>query len=158
MLLDANSVHPYGSFWLDVADKAIKALAVIVGGAWTYINYVRARTFKRKLESNISGEIFSKNSKFFVLASCRLKNVGQSVYNIQQKGTAVQAIALRDEGRDIVRVCEVFKEHGWIEPGEQIEEPMVIPIVDPSTFVALKLCLRVVSEGVEWNASCILKG
>lgn len=34
MLYDSSSVHPYGSFWLDVADKGIKAAAVLVGGCW----------------------------------------------------------------------------------------------------------------------------
>src|SRR5665213_3298959 len=99
MLLDSTSVHPYGAFWLDVADKGIKALAVIIGGIWTYINFIRSRTFKRKLEPSVSGEIFEKDGNYYILVSKRLKNVGQAQYTIRQKGTALEADTLNPDGR-----------------------------------------------------------
>lgn len=158
MLFGSDSVHPYGSFWLDVADKGIKALAVAVGAVWTYVNVHRSRTYKRKLEPNISGTIFEKNKGFYLLISCQLKNVGQTKYTIKQEGTYIGVFAIHENGDEQrVSALEIFMDHGWIEPGEQINEPLIAPIPAPQTFIALKLVLRVVSEGVEWNASSIVK-
>jgi hypothetical protein len=156
MLVSSAGVHPYATFWLDVADKGIKALAVMVGAAWTHINFLRSRTFKRKVESSVSGKMFVKEGRYYVLVSCRLHNVGQSKYPIKQKGTYLEAMTLDPGGRRRLKGAEIFEDHGWIEPGEQIEEPLVLAIPDPKTYVALRLNMRVVSKTVEWNASCIL--
>lgn len=137
MLLDSTSVHPYGAFWLDFADKAIKALAVIVAGIWTYINFIRSRTFMKKLEPSVSGKIFEKNGKHYILISKRLKNVGQAKYPIRQKGTALEADTLSPDGRTRLSVTKAFEDHAWIEPGEQIDEPVVLSIPDPASFIAI---------------------
>ena len=41
---------------LTAIDTVVKIAAVIVGGAWTYLNYVRGRTYSRRLELAVSGE------------------------------------------------------------------------------------------------------
>lgn len=157
MFLDQPPVHPYASFWLDVADKGIKALAVFVAGIWTYATVARSRTYRRKLESSLSGEIFKRGTDHYLLVSCRLKNVGQSIYTITQRGTAVSSYTLAASGRTHLYTTPVFQEHRAVEPGEQIDDPLVLPIPDPATFVALRLELRVISVKSEWNTSCVVK-
>ena len=160
MLLSSESVHPYASFWLDFADKGIKGLAVIVAGAWTYMNFKKSRTFQRKLEPSITGEIFESGGQHYVLVTTRLKNMGQSKYTITQEGTGLEALKLSPHGRERISITSVFKDHAWIEPGEQIEDPILLIIPPPSTFVAVRLVLRVVSkvpEATEWNCSCIVR-
>lgn len=160
MFLSSDSVYPYGAFWLDVADKAIKALAVAVAGLWTLMNYRKSRTFQRKLEPSVSGEIFESGGKRYMLVLCRLKNVGQSQYTITKEGTALEALKLTPQGRETLSVNAVFQEHAWIEPGEQIEDPIVLTIPERVTFVAIKLNLRIVSKvprATEWNASFIVR-
>jgi hypothetical protein len=148
MILGSEGVYPYGSFWLDVADKGIKAMAVMIGAAWTYNNVRRSRTYARKLEPCVTGTLLKKNGGFYVLISCQLKNIGQTKYAIDQKGTYVGAFAISDQGeQSSVLALEIFKAHDWIEPGEQISEPQIGPIPNPKTFIALKLVLRVVSGG-----------
>jgi hypothetical protein len=162
MFLDSASIHPYGSFWLDFADKAIKGLAVIVAGLWTYSNAVRSGAFKRKLEPNISGVLFEVSGQHFLKVEARLKNVGLTNYPIRQRGTAVEVIPLRSSGREPPIISSVFKNHGWIQPGEEIGEPLIFPIEDPRGFVAFEINLRVVSEGeldwvaIEWNAKSVV--
>ena len=157
MILEAASVHPYGSFWLDVLDKGIKAAAVIVGGAWALFNVRKSRTFQRKLEVSVGGEIFEKNDAYYVMVRPALKNLGQTLCSIQQKGTGLEVIALATSGRKHVSACPVFDEDASIEPGEQVEDPKVIPIPDPAQFVALLVKLRIVSAGEEWNAKCVVR-
>jgi hypothetical protein len=156
-MLFSPEVHPYATFWLDAADKLFKLVAVLVAASWTWMNYSRGRTYKRKLEASVSGEIFFKNGLAYLLAQCRLKNVGQSVYKIQQKGTACTVESLSLKGRTRLNVVSVFTLHEWIEPGELVDDPFVIPIPDTKTFVALRLNLRVVSEGIAWNGISIVK-
>jgi len=157
MFLESAGVHPYATFWLDVADKFIKGLAVCVAAVWTYYNQVRSRTYRPKPGCSVTGEMFSKDANYYVLCTCKLKNYGQSKVSIHQQGTALEAVTLSEDGRKQIPGAEVFKEHAWVEPDEEITEPIILRIPDPSTFVALRLNLRVVSESIEWNASCILK-
>jgi hypothetical protein len=165
-MFDAQSVHPYGSFWLDVCDKAIKAIAVIVAGFWTYFNYEKSRTYKSKLEPSVVAEIFQKDGVYYALVECSLKNVGKSKFPIRQTGTALAAVALRPNGREDVALATVFEDHAWIEPEERISDPRVLPIPNPVGYVALMLELRILSEtrrafrsslSIEWNAKTVLK-
>ena len=162
MFFDGGSVHPYGSFWLDFADKAIKGAAVLVGGAWTLINFERSRTFRRRLEPKVAAQIFKAGPDYFLLTTSRLKNIGQSKYPIRRRGTVVEEWnRLRPPGRKRLRVSRVFDKHGWVEPGEEIEHTLIFPVPDPSKVVAFEVSLRVVSEdeteleAIEWNASCV---
>jgi hypothetical protein len=154
VIFESPPIHPYASFWLDVADKILKALAVLVAAVWTYF---RADTYRRKIEPSVSGELFSSDGQSYAQVVCSLKNLGESRYVLTQAGTYLSAQVLRPAGREDIPGSEIFKDHGWIEPGEQIDDPIVLCIPDPRTFVAIRLNLRVISRKVEWNASCILR-
>jgi hypothetical protein len=69
---------------LDAIDKSVKVVAVILGGIWTYLNYIRGRTFKRRLEPRISGEVcmVSSTSTPMISGSVQAKNVGLSKVDI----------------------------------------------------------------------------
>lgn len=157
MLMTPADLNPTATFWLDVSDKALKALAVLLGGAWTWMNYRRSRTYKQRLESGIAGEIFQQAGHFYLSIVCHLKNVGLGLYEIRQKGTACVVTALRrdSDGRiqeDRLKTLSVFTEHQWIEPGEPIDDPLLVEVPSPDTFVALRVSLRVVAGGIEWNS------
>jgi hypothetical protein len=159
MILSTDGVHPYGSFWLDFADKFIKAAAVLVGGAWTYINFQRSRTFQRKLELSLSGEFFEQDGEHYLLVTTSIKNVGQSHCSIAQEGMGIEALSLSTKGREQIGVAVVFADHALLEPGETIQDAAVMPIPPPTSFVAIRLTLRVVSkipEPLEWNCSRIV--
>jgi len=45
-----------------------------------------------------------------------------------------------------------------IEPGEQIEHPLMVRIaVDESKLVGLQIKLIILSGDIEWNSSCIIE-
>jgi hypothetical protein len=151
---------------LDVIDKVTKILALIVGAGWVYLNYLRGRTFKHRLEPNISGKISRSKGILLLSGLAQVKNVGLSKVLIQQTGTAIEVLNcilaesqtgppfLSDQD---ITVRSVFEAHGWIEPGEQIEESFLIPVPEGSGTVAFRLGLRIVSEGIEWNADSIVE-
>jgi hypothetical protein len=150
---------------LDLIDKAVKILAVAIGAGWTYLNYVRGRTFKKRLEPKISGRKVDGKGISFLSGSAQIKNVGLSKFPIEQRGTAILVFDLKPstavkqptamvEERTTVR--SVFKDHGWIEPGETIEESFLLQLPENEQRVAIKLELRVVAAYIEWNANCIV--
>jgi hypothetical protein len=150
------SVHPFASFWMTVIDTTVKVLAIFGGGVWAWMNYVRNRTHKRRLEPTVSGSTFIKNRVVYLAISCQLKNVGQSLYEISPIGTACEVIALSATGRKSLYTLDVFSGKNWIEPGERTDWSGVVQIGDLDTYVALSVGLRVVSGGHEWNTSCIV--
>ena len=87
-----NATAPAGpKITLDVIDKVVKIIAVILGGIWTYLNYVRGRTFKRRLEPKILGKISRgvRVDTWMVSGIAQAKNVGLSKVDIEASGTAI---------------------------------------------------------------------
>lgn len=153
--------HAGAKFWLDVADKAIKTFALLVGAGWTYLNYRRGRTFRRRLELEVTGELFERTGAHYLSMICRLKNVGLTEVPLQERGTACTVFAIREAEMRPEKpedIYEVFKEHAWIEPGELITHQELIPLPFFSKdLVGILLRVRVVSPGIEWNAGCVVK-
>jgi hypothetical protein len=158
MMLTEPDIHANAKFWLDVADAIVKFIALLVGAAWALMNYLRGRTYKRKLELGITGKLFRRNGKLYLSILCRLKNVGLAVYPIEQEGSACQVFAFMRLKPELVRTYPVFTDHGWIEPGEQIEHPLMVRIaVDESKLIGLQIKLIILSGGIVWTSSSILE-
>lgn len=161
-----NDVPSHLSITLDVVDKVTKILAVFIGGVWAYLNYIRGRTFKRRLEPNVSGKTITKGKVSFLSGLAQVKNVGLSRVGINQRGTAITiaVLVLEETEASPPRLSEketevrpVFKSHGWIEPGEQIQESFFTLVPEGSRSVALHVRLRIVSDGIEWNGDSTIE-
>jgi hypothetical protein len=151
------SLHPVASFWLDVADKAIKALAVMIGFGWTVINFKISRTFQDRIEVSVTGTLHRREYLQTLIVNCQIKNVGQVRYDIEQKGTCVEVFGCAADGsEELIQTIEVFKDHQWIEPLEVIVEPKWLAISEPDKLLAIKAAVRIVSNKIEWNGSCIV--
>ncbi|HEY3971480.1 MAG TPA: hypothetical protein VGM18_00665 [Candidatus Sulfotelmatobacter sp.] len=151
---------------LDVVDKVTKILAVVIGGGWAYLNYLRGRTFRKRLELKISGKPIWCRGVLFLSGSAQIKNVGLSKFSIEQRGTAISVSDLIpvpavknpvDASEELVKVRSVYKNHGWIEPGETIEESFLLQLPEDELRAAVKLELRVVAAHIEWNANSIVE-
>jgi hypothetical protein len=173
LAIQSNAAAAVSKFSLDVADKVVKIIAVIFGGIWTYLNYVRGRTFKRRLEPKIMGKLVHApgTGEPMISGSVQVKNVGLSKVDIEKSGTAIEVSdmvpATSKTGvpkfveADIAGgVLDVFERHRWIEPGETIEESFALPLPDREDRISVRLRLRIVSrhrilKNVEWNADSI---
>lgn len=74
---------------LDRLDKIIKVVAVVLGGIWTYLNYVRGRTFKRRLELSVTEKLLQSGSNILVTGVAQVKNVGLSKVSISRTPSAI---------------------------------------------------------------------
>jgi hypothetical protein len=154
----ASEPHATAKFWLGVADEIIKATAVFVGAAWTWINYQRSRTYAKKLELQVSGILLQKQDLYLVITT-GLKNLGASKHLLQQEGTGCEIVAIRKDLSEIfVQLLPVFELQEWLEPGESIIDLKQCRVVMPSDdIVWLRANLRVVLGQVEWNSSCLVE-
>ena len=138
----------------EILEKALTAFGIFVGAAWAYYKYIRGRTFRHRLEVNISGT-YAHGCSNMVL-TIELKNIGASDIPLRQEGTAaiVEMLDVTQPlmGKDVpgaensVVVVEILQDHEWIESSETIREQHFVhlPSSDPK---ALRLKLRVVSQG-----------
>ena len=155
---------------LDTVDTALKCLAVIVGGLWTYLNYVRGRTFRKRLELTPSGTITDQGGTLFFSGQCLAKNVGLSKIPVQQRGTGFTLYALRlvpNAGRqphiveDLVTALPLFERHGWIEPGEAIADPFftLLPAFTAAqgTLLGVRVVILISNGKTVWSASQLIQ-
>jgi hypothetical protein len=137
--------------------------AIIVGGAWTYLNYFRGRTFKSRLEPSIECRAEkSGGNRDYLIVCMTLKCVGLAKVPIDQYGSGL--IVYMEVPRDNANiqgptearwsetywVIEVFKNHGWIESEEVVHEQVMIEL--PKQHApAYKLKLKINSKNVTWT-------
>lgn len=139
-----------------VADVISKISIAVIGAAWTILTYVRGRTFRRRLEPSVSGEILVNNGTYLLSVRLSIKNVGLSRANVIQRGTWLRisllsskhpADQLQVPSKFLIGTAPVFKKHSWVEPGEEIHDVKLVQIPDLSPDkVAVSLELRVVSD------------
>jgi hypothetical protein len=150
--------HPIASFLLDVADKAIKLSAVAIGGLWTWWNFRKSRTYEQRLELEVIGAVFVKES-LYGDAKVTLKNIGATKHSVQHIGTFCELIIVREDlSEESIELFRVFDRNSTIEPGESINDTLYWRLVPPhEEIVWIKLNLRVVSNGVEWFWTCLVR-
>jgi hypothetical protein len=133
-MLFLHEIHPEIRFWLDVvADKAIKVIGVVVGAAWTYFLYRRSHPDQSKPEVEVEGVPFKKKGKTYLSIGCKMKNVGQSDYWIEKRGTLLSVFPLPGDEKEPlnpVLARRVFTDHTQMEAGATIRECTVLPIPD----------------------------
>jgi hypothetical protein len=128
-------------------------IAIAVGGLWAYFNYFRKRTYKRRVECSLNVSFTRIQSQSLMVIAAQAKNVGLSRVKISQSGTALFVYMMDQEQLAATfpvsfnwnshdAAFEVFTDHGWIEPGELINQPLSVKLPEdgPRMYkVVLKL-------------------
>jgi hypothetical protein len=147
--------------WLSVVESVSKIAALACAGAWAYYQYFRGRIYEARLELAVSGSVFTHHQSEYLIAIVKMKNVGLSKVAIQQKGTGLRITTCEVPERPYSdvrwvrgRVYEVFVHHAGIEPGEPIEDRVLIAL--PAGKLAVQLEFRVESGEQEWNTQEII--
>jgi hypothetical protein len=150
--------HPTLTFALDVADKLIKLAAVLIGALWTWWNYRKSRTYEQKLELEVLGTVFAREDLYGDIKIV-VKNIGATKHSVQQAGTFCRLSTVHNDLTERqVRVFPVFTQNNKIEPGEAMIDTLYWRIAQPfDDIIWVKLTLRVVSSGVEWNSSAVIR-
>jgi len=145
----------------DIINNFLTIIALLVGGVWTYYNFIKGRLYKNRLEPKVDAQFVKHNQGTGLLISYQVKNVGLSKVPIKQEGSAIEIFTC-DLSQynphhesiiwDDLTILSIFIKHQWIEPGETIEEQQLINLVKEES-IAVKITLKLVSkQRVEWNA------
>jgi hypothetical protein len=164
---DASEPRPYSksvSVVLEDVEHLLSSLGIIAAGIWAYYNYFRGRTYRPRLEPEISTSMMGDRDCCYLMIRVTVKNVGLSRVDIKQAGTVLTVFAGTVPApltgpRELewleVRFVTVLSKHAWIEPGEEIEDEhfLALPAIP---FPAYRLDLRITSPvGQTWNAGTV---
>jgi hypothetical protein len=153
-----SSSHPTLTVVLSVADIAIKLAAVIIGGWWTLWNYRKSRTYKQKLELEVSSTVFIKEDLY---GDVRLvvKNIGETRHPVQHEGTFCELFLVRNDLSEVsTGLTPVFSMNQNIEPGEVMDDTYCWRISRPLDGILwVRITLRIVSDGVEWTSTRLVR-
>ncbi len=155
----------------DILQKLAATFALLVGGGWVLMNYIRNRTHVPRLQISVEGEIVERASRRYLLATIQVKNLGLSVITLPEpmeegagpRGSALLISPLADleDAPDLVdstwqevRAFSVLVHHTSIEPGLAINEQRLVRL-PPQDYHAYRLRLRVLAHDQSWSATAI---
>lgn|SRR2546423_2478041 len=151
---------------LDLVRTIVQVAAIAVGAVWGYYQFIRSRTFKRRLDATVSGSVLHEGGAVYVRVSSKAKNVGLCKVKLRQAGTAVEILSHAPKGKpngiavvnwEYLGTFSIFQKHLVVEPGETIADELLIALPALLTGQVFRLELRIVSKGIEWNALSILE-
>jgi hypothetical protein len=154
----------YASGLIKDVNAVVQTTAILVGGIWAYLKFVKGRTFRPRLEPTVSAKTSTRGDYIDIIVSGALKNVGGSRVDIKQQGTGLRVLTAKPETPNTIMSSdwqhqgsfEIFDNHDWIEPGETICDQRLIAIRNDN-WTAIKLEVQVQSEKVVWHAMAIVE-
>jgi hypothetical protein len=166
MFFAAPSESPAFMQWVETAKDICEILAILVGAAWTYLNYFRGRTYKPRLECSVDAVIERQGPRDFLRTTIKVRNIGLSRVQIEQKGTAlsIYAVSMTEppvaglnqvQWNEPVAAFDLFDEQTWIEPSEPVAESMLLTLPEMAAQ-AYKVVLTVTSGDIWWTAETIV--
>jgi hypothetical protein len=153
--------------WLQVTETVVNVFqalvtgAAVLGGAiWGYFKFVKGRTFSRRIEPAVAGEVTRRGGVVSVITTVTAKNIGASKIDIEPRYCALRVLAYRSGGEvglgpvswTRLATLPVLAPHVLLEPGEPIGEQVLFEVPDHQ-YVAFKLEFYVGSTAREmWLA------
>jgi hypothetical protein len=128
------------SNWKNTADgvsSITQAIAISVAGVWGYFQFVRGRTFARRGELKIAGELLHGLEASALRVDATFRNTGGSrilfsedtrvlrIFSVDGKAIAG---ATRIEWGERLRAVRLFEHHAWAESQESISDEVVVPL------------------------------
>lgn len=151
--------------WLTHAEKIVAILGILVGGIWVYINFIKGRIYRPRLEQNITARLFEQKGAHLLLVNLELKNIGLSRVSLQQEGSGLRLFFAKPlklnnpEARNgiVLQVdwerqatFSALTKNKWIESKEVIVEQQLLDI-PPDRPTAFKLEWCIVSSRAIWK-------
>ena len=95
-------------------EKIATIVAVVVGGLWVWLNTVRGRLYRPRLQVRLSGTVLRRGSGRWLLATIEIENKGLRRARFTQQGTGL-TIALLDPaiGATDAALSPVWSDEDW---------------------------------------------
>lgn len=143
----------------DTVEHITTSLALVVAGVWAYLQFVRRREDRPRLDLTVSSRDIALGSKKHLLVTLQLRNTGSCDVDISQRGTGLEVTLLQPASSLVWKpppVQDVFINHQWVEPGELISDHILLE-TPPREPLLLKLQLFLYSQKhhVRWESTAI---
>jgi hypothetical protein len=125
---------------LDAVKNGMTIVAIVIGGIWTYYNFIKGKIYSPRIEVHITGRVIKKEGFSYLVAIAQLKNVGTVRVSIDNEATVLivhsyefkpeKVTDMRDAPTKRLGVPKVFVEHEWVNPGTVIEDQKLFLIPD----------------------------
>lgn len=79
--------------WSETVQSILTSLALVVGGAWTYYNYVYRRERFPRAEVRIDASSFSETEWTYLTVKIYIKNIGQLLLPVKRIVARVQQVS-----------------------------------------------------------------
>jgi hypothetical protein len=143
----------------DTIANLAQASAIIVGGGWAFMKFVRGRTFGYRAELDLAVDALGFDSDPVLWAHVELQNKGLSYIDISATGeNLVEAAAVYADDwlpdgfvewddAEPINYALIFASDDWLEPGESVKDDALLPVAAPGgrRVVAYRVTARVVA-------------
>lgn len=115
--------------------SVFQTVALIVAGIWAYFKFFKGRTYRSRLEVDVSGVVIGTAQDRLLIVTASVKNVGLSDVPSQQKGSGliVSSLALGQQPTPFTQpswqeqaAFAILATHAWVEPGETVSEDIAV--------------------------------
>ena len=131
--------------------------------------FAKGRTFKHRAELSVEGELLSSADKHAIRARVLLRNTGLTKIPLRGKFVRLHAMASatwRDGNWKQLGTENVLQDHDWVEPGEPIDDEVLIPLSERDPALAYQLEFIVFEETerpfksgqIQWTARRLIGG
>lgn len=152
---------------VEILESIFTIIAILIGGVWTYLNFVRRRIYTQRLELHVNGKVINFNDKKLLFVQMSIRNSGLSKVLLHHETSTLaiynyprwhyQPIIHMAVWQDPPIMLPIFHDHNWIESSEVIEEKLLIPLtVDDDLAWKVQLVVaskrRFQKSNLKWTA------
>ncbi len=121
------------------------------------IRFGPSRASTPRLDLQLSGSLHLREEPFLQLAAA-VRNLGSAPLPLHQEGTRCQVLLVKRDLTEVpITLFPLFLLRESVAPGEIVGDLKLCRLpLPPEDIVWIRLNLRVVSAGTEWNASCVV--
>ncbi len=129
-------------------ESLVTAIAIVIGGFWTYFRFIKGRLAAPRLETHCSSEIVHHAKSMSLLVKLDVKNVGPAKGILKTKSNFLIVSGIEPhtnidsfESTPLNRITcfNILEDHKWIEPGKNVHEEMLFSVPEENPYLAFQL-------------------
>jgi hypothetical protein len=159
----------------DVVNNIVTSSAVVIGGIWAYLKFIRGRTFAYRAELGISSSLQQSTDCLYLSVAITFRNTGLSKIPLNKDMKVVRLFSIVDavdRNLSVSRWKRIFTlpildEHDWVEAQESVTDSVIYSLQGSggkdSAHVAYQVEAligarrrRITRKGERWQARAVV--
>lgn len=143
---------------LESIERWLKILAYVAAASWAIFHFYMSRVYRPRVDPTIQLSLYRTFAPQVLTISIRIKNVGLGKIDLRGPGKAITVYVFDEKEDDDWRqmgVYDILHRHEWIEPGETIQDALVVP-GDFTDVAVVRAELDFSAGGTAWNATAVV--